>query len=252
MRIEAAGATHVGMKREHNEDSLLVLPEERIFVVADGMGGHASGEVASGLAVEEIAAFFRMSAADPDATWPFRMDRHRGYAENRLVNAIKLANRRIHEEAQGDARCRGMGTTLAAVHFDDGAALVGWAGDSRVYRLRNGELRQLSDDHSLLNDYLKAKRLSPEEIESFPHKHVIVRALGMKEHLEVDVVRDVPAAGDLYLICSDGLTGMLEDEEIAEILRHGGALEPIAHQLVDLANAAGGNDNITVVLARVA
>ena len=251
MRIEAAGTTHVGMKRDHNEDSLLVLPDERDFVVADAMGGHASGEVASGHAVQEIAEFFRMSGADAEVTWPFKPDRHRGYAENRLLNAIQLANRRIHEQARGDARCRGMGTTLAAVHFAEGAAVIGWAGDSRVYRLRGGQLAQLSDDHSLLNDYLKAKRLSPEEIENFPHKHVIVRALGMKEHLEIDVVRDEVAEGDVYLICSDGLTGMVPDDEVAEVLARGGELAHAAQQLVDRANAAGGNDNVTVVLARV-
>lgn len=251
MRIEAAGTSHVGRKRDHNEDNLLLLPEEGVFVVADGMGGHASGEVASRMAVMEIAEFFRMSGADPDVTWPFKMDRARGYAENRLLNAIRLANRKIHEQARDSSRCRGMGTTLAAIHFADGAAVIGWAGDSRVYRLRGGRLEQLSDDHSLLNDYLKAKRLRPEEIESFPHKHVILRALGMKAHLEVDLVRDVPAEGDVYLICSDGLTGMVPDGELAEILSRAGDLAQAAQQLVDRANAAGGNDNITVVLARV-
>lgn len=252
MRIEAAGATHVGMKREHNEDALLLLPEEGVFAVADGMGGHASGEVASNLAVQEIAEFFRLSRRDPDATWPLRLDARLDFPANRLVNAIQLANRRIHEEAQGDARCRGMGTTLAAVHFADGAAVVGWAGDSRVYRFRDGRLSQLSDDHSLLNDYLKSRRLTAEEIENFPHKHVIVRALGMKEHVEIDVVRDEPRAGDLYLVCSDGLTGMVSDGELEELLSRAGDLELLAQQLVDRANAAGGNDNITVVLARVA
>jgi serine/threonine protein phosphatase PrpC len=251
MRIEAAGTTHVGMKREHNEDALLLLPEERVFAVADGMGGHASGEVASGLAVREIAEFFRLSRQDPDATWPLRLDANLDFAANRLVNAIQLANRRIHEEAQGDARCRGMGTTLAAVHFADGAAVVGWAGDSRVYRFRDGRLSQLSDDHSLLNDYLKSRHLTAEEIENFPHKHVIVRALGMKEHVEIDVVRDEPRDGDLYLVCSDGLTGMVPDGELEEILADAGDLELLAQRLVDRANAAGGNDNVTVVLVRV-
>jgi protein phosphatase len=179
------------------------------------------------------------------------MDRGRGYAENRLLNAIQLANRRIHEHALGDSRCRGMGTTLAAVHFAEGAALVGWAGDSRVYRHRRGKLTQLSDDHSLLNDYLKAKRLSPEEIENFPHKHVIVRALGMKDRVEVDVVRDLPLDGDVYLVCSDGLTGMVPDDEVEEILGRAGELAHLAQLLVDRANAAGGSDNVTVVLGRV-
>lgn len=251
MRIEAAGSSHVGMKREHNEDSLLVLTEERVFVVADGMGGHASGEVASGLAVREIAEFFRFTRADPDVTWPFKADVTRSYAENRLWNAIQLANTRILERAQGDARCRGMGTTLAAVHFDEGAAVIGWAGDSRVYRLRGGRLEQLSEDHSLLNDYLKAKRLSPEEIENFPHKHVIVRALGMRDRVEIDLLREHPQAGDVYLVCSDGLTGMVPDDELAEVLGRGGDVAHVADQLVDLANAAGGTDNVTVVLARV-
>lgn len=251
MRIEAVGASHVGMKRECNEDNLLVLPEEGVFVVADGMGGHASGEVASGMAVREIAEFFRTSTADPEVTWPFKMDRARGYAENRLLGAIRLANRRIHERARDSSRYRGMGTTLAAICFAEGAAVICWAGDSRVYRLRRGKLVQLSEDHSLLNDYLKTKRLKPEDAESFPHKHVILRALGMKDNVEIDVVRDQPAEGDVYLVCSDGLTGMVPDAGLAEVLSSAGDLRQAAQELVDRANAAGGHDNVTVVLVRV-
>ncbi len=250
MRIEVAGSTHVGMKRNHNEDNFLLLPEENFFAVADGMGGHSSGEVASGIAVQELAEFLKMTGKDQDATWPFKMDKTKNYDENRLVAAIKLANARIFEQAQSDAKYRGMGTTLVTLHFVEGGAYVGWAGDSRVYRHRQGQLTQLSEDHSLLNDYIKAKKLTPEEIEAFPHKNVIVRALGMKDALQVDVVRDAPQPGDVYLLCSDGLSGMVPDPRINDILAKTVDLEKAVHQLIDSANAAGGNDNVTVVLAR--
>ncbi|AKU91825.1 Stp1/IreP family PP2C-type Ser/Thr phosphatase [Vulgatibacter incomptus] len=250
MRIEAAGSTHVGMKRSRNEDSFLVFEEERLFVVADGMGGHVSGEIASSLAVAEMEAFFRLSGRDRELTWPFKMEPDRNYEENRLATAIKQANARIVSQSRTDPRCKGMGTTVAALHLADGAAYIAWAGDSRVYRLRDGELLQLSEDHSLLNDLIKANKLSPEEVEHFPHKNVIVRALGIQDALPVDVIRDAPRPDDLYLLCSDGLSGLVSDGEIAAILGQVGDDRTAVDALIESANAAGGNDNITVVLVR--
>ncbi len=250
MRIEVAGHTHVGMKRNHNEDSFLLMPEERLFCVADGMGGHSSGEIASKIAVDEIQEFFRLTAQDLDATWPYKMDKTRNYDENRLATAIKLANMRIYERANAEQKFKGMGTTVVTVHYVSNVAYVGHVGDSRVYFFRNGQLRQVTEDHSLLNDYLKAKKLTPEEIEAFPHKNVIVRALGMKDTVQVDVNRFETQEGDVFLLCSDGLSGMVPDAQIQDILTRVQDLEAAAKQLIDLANQNGGNDNITCIITR--
>jgi protein phosphatase len=250
MRIEVAGTTHVGMKRNHNEDNYLVIPEENLCCVADGMGGHSSGEIASKIAVDELGEFFRMTSRDGDATWPFKMDKARTYDENRLATGIKLANKCIFERASNETKYKGMGTTIVSVHFANNAAYVGHVGDSRVYFFRQGVLKQVTEDHSLLNDYLKAKKLTPEEIENFPHKNVIVRALGMKENVIVDVARIEPQEGDIFLLCSDGLSGMVPDAQMQDILNRTPELEKACSQLIDMANAAGGTDNVTCVLAR--
>lgn len=253
MRIEVAGLSHVGMKRTHNEDSYLLLPDEGLFCVADGMGGHASGEIASKMAIEEMADFFKMTARDQDATWPYKMDKARNYDENRLATAIKLANMRIFERAANDPQYRGMGTTVVSLHFVPNAqtaVYAGHVGDSRIYFYRQGALKQLTEDHSLLNDYLKAKKLTPEEIEAFPHKNVIVRALGMKDTVQVDVTRMEPQDGDIFLLCSDGLSGMVPDAEMQETLRGHTDIQQACEKLIGQANTNGGNDNVTCILVR--
>jgi protein phosphatase len=240
----------VGRKRTHNEDSFALVEGEHLYLVADGMGGHASGEVASRMAIETMAEFFAATSADPEATWPYKMDKARGYDENRLVTGIKLANRRIFEAAQRETRLHGMGTTMVALLAVRDGMLIGHVGDSRVYRLRGNVLEQLTEDHSLLNDYIKMKSMTPEEIESFPHKNVIVRALGMKETVKVDAILDTPKPGDLYILCSDGLCGPATDDEIRELLLKHKDLREGSQALIDRANEHGGPDNITVVLCR--
>lgn len=253
MRIEVSGQTHVGMKRNHNEDNLLLLPEERLFVVADGMGGHSSGEIASKIAVDEMAEFFRMTSQDHEITWPYKMDKAKNYDENRLATGIKLANVRIFQKASADQKYKGMGTTIVSVYFaSDSQVVVGHVGDSRVYFFRDGQLRQITEDHSLLNDYLKAKKLTREEIEAFPHKNVIVRALGMKELVQVDVTRLDPKPEDYYLLCSDGLTGMItNDQEVLKLVVEAKDLKTACKNLIDCANDHGGTDNITVALVQL-
>ena len=250
MKIDVSGQTHVGMKRNHNEDNLLLMPEERLLVVADGMGGHSSGEIASKIAVDEMGEFCKMTSQDHEITWPYKMDKAKNYDENRLATGIKLANIRIFEKASADQKYKGMGTTIVTVHFAQSAVYVGHVGDSRVYYFRGGTLKQVTEDHSLLNDYLKAKKLSPEEIENFPHKNVIVRALGMKDTVQVDLNRVEPKDGDVYLLCSDGLSGMVPDAQIQTVLQANADLYKACAQLIDFANANGGNDNVTCVLAR--
>ena len=240
------------MKRSHNEDNFAVDEEDNLYVVADGMGGHASGEVASQMAIDTLREFFRATSADPEATWPYKMDKSRGYEENRLITSIKLSNLRIYEAAQRDPKLRGMGTTLVGILVVDDGVLIAHVGDSRCYRLRDDKLEQLTEDHSLLNDYIKMKRLSEEEIANFPHKNVIVRALGMKESVKVDTQLDKPQPGDIYVLCSDGLCGPASDEEIEEIVRaEQKDLKGACSKLIERANSNGGPDNITCVLAKV-
>ncbi len=250
MRIEVAGCSHVGMKRNHNEDAFLVLADEHLYCVADGMGGHASGEIASRIAIEELEDFYRRSSKDADLTWPFKMDRGRNYEENRLATAIKLANARIYEAASTEANYRGMGTTIVSLHFSEDGVYIGHVGDSRAYCLREGALRQMTEDHSLLNDYLKAKKLTAEEIDAFPHKNVIVRALGMKDTVQVDIEHFEANDGDVFLLCSDGLSGMVHDDALMAAVTASEDLQATCTQLIELANAAGGNDNITCILVR--
>ncbi len=251
MRMVSAGRTDVGVKRAHNEDNFLTLPEENVYAVADGMGGHSSGEIASQIAIEGISNFFKATRQDEDITWPYKMDKNRPYDENRFVMSVKLANLRIFEASQREARYRGMGTTVAGMNFLDGDILVAHVGDSRVYRIRNKQITQITEDHSLLNDYIKAKKLTPEEIENFPHKNVIVRALGMKETVLVDLSRHTLQEGDVYLACSDGLSGMVTDEQMLDIVVKSTDLEQAAKMLIETANKAGGVDNITVILSRI-
>jgi len=252
LKLRYAGNTHVGMKRTHNEDNLLVLQEENLYMVADGMGGHASGEVASEMAVNTVSEFYGATSADEDITWPYKMEKARRYEENRLAAGIKLANLRIFETASQNPAQKGMGTTLVALTFSGNSAYLGHVGDSRIYRLRGDTLEQVTEDHSLLNDYIKMKDLTEQEIENFPHKNVIVRALGMKETVQVDVHHEDPEVGDLYMLCSDGLNGMITDADIRRIMiENREDLEAGTEQLIQAANAGGGNDNITVIIVEV-
>jgi serine/threonine protein phosphatase PrpC len=248
VRIRYAAKTDVGMKRTHNEDYFALIEDEQLFLVADGMGGHASGEVASKLAAEVMGEFYRHSK-DQDATWPYRYDASLSYAENRMVASIRLANQRIHESAGKNPHLRGMGTTIVAFIVKGDQAFVAHVGDSRCYRLRNGSISQLTRDHSLLEDYKEARPdMTEEEARNFPHKNVITRALGMRDNVVVDISRVDLQDGDRFVLCSDGLSGMLTDDEIHHITRRHEDLEKAVSELIDRANAAGGTDNITAMV----
>ncbi len=251
LRVRFAGETDVGRKRDHNEDNLYLPDDERFAIVADGMGGHASGEVASKIAVDSVVAHFKATTEEPAMTWPFKVDRGNHQEVNRLVLGIKLANLNVFEAAQRDEQLHGMGTTIVALFFLDDCAIIGHVGDSRCYRIRDHEIVQITEDHSLLNDYLKMKRLTPGEASNFAQKNVIVRALGMKESVQVDIFTETPRLGDIYVLCTDGLSGMISDDEIREIAKGEAELDRACEKLIAAANANGGVDNITVVLARI-
>ncbi len=251
LRVRFAGETHVGMTRAHNEDAFHLPIDERLAVVADGMGGHASGEVASKMAVDTVVEYFRDTAEELAVTWPFKIDREGRAEVNRLVTSIKLANLKIHEQSNRDPACRGMGTTLVSALFLDDKLVVGHVGDSRMYRVRAGEINLLTEDHSLINDYIKMKRMTAEEAAQWPHKNVIVRALGIKETVAVDIYSEPLRVGDCYVMCSDGLSGMIGDRRIAELVDMERDLDRACERLVAAANAAGGKDNVTVILARI-
>lgn len=250
LKIEVAGLTDVGRKRSHNEDSFEVVAEHGLYVVADGMGGHASGEVASRMAIDTLKEFFVSTNDDHEKTWPYKMDRSKGYEENRLITGIKLSNLRIFQTAKDNPNQRGMGTTVVALFVVEDGVYIAHVGDSRVYRVRDRKLTQLTEDHSLLNDYKKMKKLTAEEIESFPHKNVIVRALGMKDSVKVDTRFEQPVANDIVLLCSDGLAGPVSDEQILQVILGSPDITTAAQRLIDTANENGGPDNITAVLTR--
>jgi PPM family protein phosphatase len=251
MRITYQAVTDVGRKRKGNEDSLFVNAEQNLFVVADGMGGHAAGEVASKIAVDAINEFVCLTAGDEEITWPFGLDENMSYDGNRLKTAVRFANRKVLEATKERAEYEGMATTVAAVLVDGASANLAHVGDSRVYLVRGEELVQLTSDHSWVNEQIQSGVISADQARSHPLRNVVTRALGGKADLQVDMqVHDI-LPQDMLLLCSDGLTTMIPDDEIAHLVNDcGGDIEEAARVLVDAANARGGEDNITVVLLK--
>lgn len=252
MRAVAAGLSDVGLQREHNEDSFIVLSEHDLFVVADGMGGHRAGDVASKLATETISEFFR-STANEDVTWPFHFDTNLSEEENRLLTGIRVANRQIFERSSRSRECHGMGTTVVGAMFSPRKRrmYIGHVGDSRCYRVRNGAIQCLTRDHSLINDYLLAMPDLTEEQRSELPKNVITRALGMHDQVVVDLQHDDPRSGDVYVLCSDGLSGMVEDAEILQLVRDSHDIGEMCAALIAKANEHGGEDNVTAVVIKI-
>jgi len=249
MKIAYHALTDVGRKRKGNEDSLFLNPDQNLFIVADGMGGHAAGEVASKMAVEAINEFVTLTGGDDDITWPFGLDENISYDGNRLKTAIKYANRKVLEATREKSEYEGMATTVAAVLVDGETANLAHVGDSRVYLMRDGTLKQLTSDHSWVNEQIQSGVLSADQARGHPLRNVVTRALGGKPDLQVDMQVHKMQAGDVLLLCSDGLTTMLPDDEIHEVLEGSqGDIKRAAQELVTAANEKGGEDNITVVL----
>jgi PPM family protein phosphatase len=231
--IEHVGRTDVGRQRSVNEDSLVLAPP--FFAVADGMGGAKAGEVASAMATETFEG-------EADSGEP---------AEAQLTRILREANRRIYDLAVSDDSHRGMGTTVTAAKVTDNEVSLGHVGDSRAYRLRDGELEQLTRDHSLVAELERSGQITPEAAEHHPQRSIITRALGPEPDVQVDTYTLAGRDGDLFLICSDGLTSMISDDELGSILRSSDSLDEAAESLVRAANQSGGKDNITVVMFRL-
>src|SRR3954447_20057307 len=234
-----AVSTDAGLRRTSNEDSYSTRADVGLFVVADGMGGHVAGEVASRVAVEAIEAFIEETAgADKNRTWPFPFDPALSLEANRLKAAFRLANRRIASAIADSQDLRGMATTASAVLVGRNSASVGHVGDSRVYVLKQGKLAQITHDHSWVEEQVRAGTLTPSAARQHPWRNVVTRALSGGEDPEVDVTEVTPEAGDRYLLCSDGLFGVVPDARIAEILGTDAPLDTICRDLVDAANQA--------------
>ncbi len=250
LQILACGATDVGLRRDHNEDAFLVDPDLRLYVVADGMGGHAGGGTASRLAVETI----QESVGTARQREPEAFESGAGVEDSPIPDvlreAVEAACARIFGTAQGDPELAGMGTTVTAALVEGRSAFVAHVGDSRAYLLRGGRIYQVSEDHSLVNEQLKAGAISADEARHSRFKNIITRSVGFEQQVQVDLMGIELEAGDALVICCDGLSNLVEDPEILQVMEET-RLEDAPARLIALANARGGDDNITVIAIRV-
>ena len=240
MHITCAARTDVGLIRSGNEDNYLIVPDRGLFIVADGMGGHAAGEVASEMAVRIISGdlgSFRGLGPEEAAT--------------RMINAIRQANAAIYERTLSEHDKRGMGTTVTALTLYGNRFLIGQVGDSRAYLMREGKLTQVTKDHSYVQEQVDAGYLTPEQARAHPYSNVITRCVGANADVMPDVYVGSARANDLFLLASDGLTGMLEDPQLAEILRSGRMPQEQVDTLIEEGNRHGGLDNITAIIVRI-
>jgi protein phosphatase len=249
--VRACGVSDVGRVRKTNEDTFVSDPEIRLFAVADGMGGHGAGEVASRLAIEAVTAFILRSAEDTDFSWPYGVDQTLSIDGNRLRTAIHLANRRIFRAAESNDDYNGMGTTIVGLLVNGARISVGHVGDSRLYLMRNGSLEQLTDDDSWAATILAHDpRLGPRDIASHPMRNVLTNALGARESVDIHLAERDLADGDYLLLCSDGLHGSLDAEAITQVLKSAPDVEAAAQGLVTTALERGSRDNVTALVVR--
>lgn len=246
--IEASGLSDIGQTRSHNEDNFLVDVSQGLFIVADGMGGHQHGEVASRLAVDSIRQSVNAPPAKGHSSGSSRDD---GGNRNRLSDAVAGAHDYVLGAIQEDVSLLGMGTTVVAMLIHDDMAAIAHVGDSRAYRLENDRLELLTEDHTWVREQVSAGHLSERQAREHPLRNVVTQALGGTGEVAVEVSEERLHPGQIYLLCSDGLTSMLEDVEIESHLKSGQSLERICRDLVQAANGRGGLDNVTVVLVRV-
>lgn len=243
--IEAFGLSYVGRARDGNEDSFVVASDIGLFLVADGMGGYGHGEIASRLAVDSIAR--RLTRAHPFSCPACGF---RSLRADLLRDAVERAHDELREAVRVEPALQGMGTTVVALWLRDGVAALAHVGDSRAYRFTSGSLERLTDDHTWVQEQVAAGRLSEPQAHEHPDRKLLTQALG-RGSVAVDVTERVVLPGDLYLLCSDGLSSMLDEAEIASCLASGGAPERLCRELAERANARGGFDDITVLVVRV-
>lgn len=249
-----AGMTDIGLRRADNEDAYLMAPLDDLFVIADGMGGHAAGEVASRLTCDLIGAYFQ-ETADMDGDempMPYALPDDMCNAERRLVTAIKLANTAVYEQGLANAEQQGMGSTVVAVHMEEDKLFWAHVGDSRLYRLRFGRMMQLTSDHSLLNHAIEERGLKGEELQAyvkhFPYKNILVRAVGVRRDVKVESGWSSMEDGDVFLLCTDGVHNLLNEADLSVVLKgFPGDLQAACRKIVQEVNQRGGHDNITVV-----
>jgi protein phosphatase len=256
MQLSWAVRTDPGLRRSSNEDSYCTRPDLGLFIVADGMGGHVAGEVASRLAVETVQNFIAETAgADKNRTWPFPFEPSVSLEGNRLKAAFRLANRQIANAMADSADLRGMATTASAVLAGPHSACIAHVGDSRIYaldKINGGTLRQITDDHSWVEEQVRAGTMTSSAARQHPWRNVVTRALSGGSDPEIDTVELDPEAGERLLLCSDGLSGVVSHETLTEILADPSAtLETICVRLVAAANEGGGPDNITVLVIQI-
>jgi protein phosphatase len=249
-KLTFVGQTDTGRVREHNEDTIATDPDVGLLVLADGMGGYNAGEVASGIAVKTITNLVREGLLREDLA---SIDRGTGLSRPSIVlrDAITRANKIIYQTARSQAECEGMGTTVVAALFYDNRVSIAHVGDSRLYRQRGSQIAQVTMDHSLLQELVDRGFYSPEEAQRAANKNYVTRALGVEPQVEVEVQEHPVDKGDIFILCSDGLSDMVEDEDIRlTISTFGANLDTVAKQLIQLANENGGRDNVSVVLAQ--
>lgn len=251
MRIDHGARTDLGRVRKNNEDCFEIAPEIGLYLLSDGMGGEAHGEIASRLAVDTIAQHCRDSLTNPDL--PFLGDRvlDLGERTNRLASAIRMANQMIYESAQKHPAQRGMGATVVAVWIDGPRMSLAHVGDSRAYRLRGGNLEQLTQDHSLVAEQVRRGILTQQQADESEMQSVLIRALGIDPTVQVDTDEHALIDGDALVLCSDGLSRMVTDAGIASTMMTALSAEEAVERLIESANDAGGEDNVTVVAIRV-
>jgi protein phosphatase len=252
MKVKFAVASDMGQVRKNNEDSFLADPVLGIFAVADGMGGHASGEVASRLAIESLREYVARAQREREAPLSGDSTAVLSSPANLMVNGIRQANQRIYRASQENQEYKGMGTTLVAVYVSIVPCLVAHVGDSRLYHLRGQDIQQITEDHSWVWEQYKQGLISREAIPASPHKNIVTRALGMQPTVDVDIEDLEVQPGDFLLLCSDGLSDLVREEEMAgTVSRNAKDLDGNCTDLVRLANSRGGKDNITVLLIRI-
>jgi PPM family protein phosphatase len=251
MNVRSAGLSDVGRRRKLNEDSFLRDDNLGFYIVADGVGGHAKGEIASAQAVEDAYGFVRRGAANIDDFLDDPTEDKLFSVRRLMESAIQSACYMVFGLAEQDPERRGMSTTVSALLLAEGLGIVAQVGDSRVYRLRYGSAQQLTEDHTLINYKLKHGLITPEEAERAPGKNVITRAVGHRDYVQVDTFECDVLPRDRFMLCSDGLHTYMQDEEVAGLMSSG-SLESVCKQCVDLANSRGGKDNITVLAIDVA